>query len=254
MSEATRRALDWVEQGLVPDAVVRAGIRRLCEQRLREIAAGDCERAADATEAFVAAMDAANSRSCRTSRTSSTTRCPRASSVSRSGRRASTSAAWWPPGARTLDAAEAARARRDLRARRTGDGQRDPRARLRLGLAHAVDGARFRGSRITAVSNSSLAAHAHRVRGAPSWPAERGGGHGGRRTWLRRPRALRSHRVGRDVRAPAQLARDVRSRRAAGSSPADGSSCTCSCHRSTPYAFEDATRPTGWLVTSSPAA
>ena len=50
MSQATRRAINWVEQGLVPDAVVRAGIRRLCEQRLREIAADDCERAADATE------------------------------------------------------------------------------------------------------------------------------------------------------------------------------------------------------------
>ena len=59
MIQGSRRAIDWVEQGLVPDAVVRAGIRRLCEQRLREIQAGDCERAAIATEAFVATMDAA---------------------------------------------------------------------------------------------------------------------------------------------------------------------------------------------------
>ena len=59
MVQAARRAIDWVEQGLVPDAVVRAGIRRLCEQRLREIDAGHCERAATALEAFVARMDAA---------------------------------------------------------------------------------------------------------------------------------------------------------------------------------------------------
>src|SRR5688572_27124680 len=59
MQHGTRRAIDWVEQGLVPDAVVRAGIRRLCDQRLREIAAGDCDRTAAAAEAFVRAMGGA---------------------------------------------------------------------------------------------------------------------------------------------------------------------------------------------------
>jgi cyclopropane-fatty-acyl-phospholipid synthase len=38
----TRAALGWVEQRLVPDGVVRAGIRRLCEARLADIGAGDC--------------------------------------------------------------------------------------------------------------------------------------------------------------------------------------------------------------------
>ena len=56
MSQATRLAINWVEQGLVPDAVIRAGIRRLCEQRLSEIGAGDCESASLATEAFARAM------------------------------------------------------------------------------------------------------------------------------------------------------------------------------------------------------
>jgi len=41
MNQATRFAINWVEQGYVPDAVIRAGIRRLCEQRLAEIGAGD---------------------------------------------------------------------------------------------------------------------------------------------------------------------------------------------------------------------
>ena len=49
-------ALNWVERGLVPDPLVRAGIRRLCEQRLAEIRAGDAEAAAEITEAFVQAM------------------------------------------------------------------------------------------------------------------------------------------------------------------------------------------------------
>ena len=30
MSQATRQAIDWVERGRVPDALVRAATRRLC--------------------------------------------------------------------------------------------------------------------------------------------------------------------------------------------------------------------------------
>ena len=49
-------AINWTEQGLVPDAAVRAGIRRLLRQRLEEIRADDCEVASALTEAFVASM------------------------------------------------------------------------------------------------------------------------------------------------------------------------------------------------------
>ena len=60
MSHAAQLAINWIEQGLVPDAVVRAGIRRLCEQRLREISSHDCEAAAAAAEQFVRGMDASD--------------------------------------------------------------------------------------------------------------------------------------------------------------------------------------------------
>ena len=43
MKQAASLAIGWVEQGLVPDAMVRAGILRLSRQRLEEIAAGDAE-------------------------------------------------------------------------------------------------------------------------------------------------------------------------------------------------------------------
>ena len=56
MSRNASHALNWVERGLVPDPLVRAGIRRLCEQRLTEIRAGDAEAASETTEAFVRAM------------------------------------------------------------------------------------------------------------------------------------------------------------------------------------------------------
>ena len=57
----TNLAMSWTEQGLVPDAAIRAGIRRLLRQRKQQISAADAEAAAIATEAFIAAMDKAPS-------------------------------------------------------------------------------------------------------------------------------------------------------------------------------------------------
>ncbi len=49
--------LEWTEQGRVPDAMIRAGIRRLCRQRLRDIEAADLEASARRLSAFVREMD-----------------------------------------------------------------------------------------------------------------------------------------------------------------------------------------------------
>jgi cyclopropane-fatty-acyl-phospholipid synthase len=51
-----RRILDWVEQGRVPDAVVRAGIRSLLRRRLEQLHEGGPEAMAARSAAFVAAM------------------------------------------------------------------------------------------------------------------------------------------------------------------------------------------------------
>jgi cyclopropane-fatty-acyl-phospholipid synthase len=51
--------IGWVEQGLVPEPVVRAGIRRLVRTRLEEIHAGDAGAAARMTEEFAAQLYAA---------------------------------------------------------------------------------------------------------------------------------------------------------------------------------------------------
>ena len=56
MSTTTARAVGWVEQGLVPDRVVRLGIRRLLKERLAEVHDGDAEAAGRAGQAFVEAM------------------------------------------------------------------------------------------------------------------------------------------------------------------------------------------------------
>ena len=54
-----RRALEWAEQGRVPDFVVRHGIRALVRARLAELHLGNPVEAAALTERFVALMDAA---------------------------------------------------------------------------------------------------------------------------------------------------------------------------------------------------
>lgn len=57
MSSVTAKAVSWTETGLVPDSVIRAGIRRLLESKRREIHVGDIEFAADTVNRFVAMMD-----------------------------------------------------------------------------------------------------------------------------------------------------------------------------------------------------
>jgi len=57
MSAVTARAVSWTESGLVPDAVIRAGIRRLLESKRKEIHSGDEEFAANALNSFVAMMN-----------------------------------------------------------------------------------------------------------------------------------------------------------------------------------------------------
>jgi cyclopropane-fatty-acyl-phospholipid synthase len=57
-NKATSSVLAWTERGLVPDSVIRAGIRRLCRQRLIDIRANDVESAADHQEAFINRMNA----------------------------------------------------------------------------------------------------------------------------------------------------------------------------------------------------
>ena len=51
--------IGWAEMGLLPDRVIRAGIRRLNKRRLEEIRANDLERAAADLNEFVARMQTA---------------------------------------------------------------------------------------------------------------------------------------------------------------------------------------------------
>lgn len=57
MSAVLARAVGWTEMGLVPDTVIRAGIRRLLEAKRREIRATDLEYAAYELNQFVNMMN-----------------------------------------------------------------------------------------------------------------------------------------------------------------------------------------------------
>ena len=58
MNNAAARAIDWTEQGLVPDSVIRHGIKRLLKRRIAQLQADDCERMADYKAGFIQAMNA----------------------------------------------------------------------------------------------------------------------------------------------------------------------------------------------------
>lgn len=57
MSTVTAKALSWTEAGMVPDSVIRHGIRRLLDRKLTEIRAGDVAHASAVKNEFVAMMD-----------------------------------------------------------------------------------------------------------------------------------------------------------------------------------------------------
>lgn len=59
MGNVATRAIDWTEQGLVPDSVIRSGIRQLLKKRLAGLHTDDCEVMAKAKAGFIDEMNLA---------------------------------------------------------------------------------------------------------------------------------------------------------------------------------------------------
>lgn len=151
---AAGRAIGWVEQGLVPDAVVRAGIRRLVKQRLSEIRAADAGAAAELTETFVAAMRSAPVALLPARANEQHYEVPAAFFGAVLGAHRKYSSCWWPAGTATLDAAEAAALRATCEHAGLEDGQEVLELGCGWGSLSLWMAADFPKSRITAVSNS----------------------------------------------------------------------------------------------------
>ena len=147
-------AIAFTEKGVLPDRVVRAGIRRLLAARLEEIEAEDAEGSAARTEAFVAGLrdapialhpDKANEQHYEV---------PAAFFGEVLGARRKYSCAWWPHGVRELDRAESVALAETARRAGLVDGQRVLELGCGWGSLTLWMAQRYPGSRITAISNS----------------------------------------------------------------------------------------------------
>jgi cyclopropane-fatty-acyl-phospholipid synthase len=154
MSQATRLAINWVEQGLVPDTVIRAGIRRLCDQRLFEIGAGDCETGSIASEAFARAMEMSEIAPVPHLANTQHYEVPAGFFALALGPHRKYSSAWWPAGAENLEQAEAVALAATCEHADLADGQSILELGCGWGSLTLWMAANFPSSRITAVSNS----------------------------------------------------------------------------------------------------
>ncbi len=154
MSAVARLAINWVEHGFVPDPVVRTGVRRLCERRLRQIEADDAEASAIATERFVRSMDCAEIAQVPHRANEQHYEVPAEFFSLVLGPHRKYSCAWWPEGTKDLAAAEAA----SLAASCERAGLADGLTILELGCGWGSltlwMAQHYPASRITAVSNS----------------------------------------------------------------------------------------------------
>jgi len=155
MSNRTATAVHWVEQGLVPDRVVRLGIQRLLKARLAELHDDDAVATAALTEAFIADMAEAAIAPLPDKANEQHYELPAAFFAAVLGPRRKYSSCFWPDREATLDDAEAAAL--DATCQRAGlvDGQRILELGCGWGSLTLWMAERHPRSRITAISNSN---------------------------------------------------------------------------------------------------
>ena len=151
---ASRGLLGWAERGLLPDALIRHGIERLCAARLREERAGGLEGQALRFEQRIELLrnspiaihtDAANAQHYE---------LPPAFFESCLGKRLKYSCAFYPRGDETLDQAEEAMLELYAERAQLEDGQRILELGCGWGSLTLWMAERFPNARIEAVSNS----------------------------------------------------------------------------------------------------
>jgi cyclopropane-fatty-acyl-phospholipid synthase len=154
MSHATNLAINWVEQGLVPDSVIRAGIRRLLKTRLSEIDAGDAEAASARMEAFIRSMSVAEMAPLSQKANEQHYEVPAAFFLKVLGEHRKYSCCWWTDDADTLEEAEASALQATCARARLQNGQDILELGCGWGSLTLWMARQYPGSRITAVSNS----------------------------------------------------------------------------------------------------
>jgi len=147
-------AINWVEQGRVPDALVRAGIRRLLKERLEEIQADDAAVAADVADHFVTALRDAPVALVPEKANAQHYELPAGFFEQVLGVHRKYSSCYWPAGIETLDEAESTALAETCKRAGLADGQDILELGCGWGSLTLWMAAHFPASRITAVSNS----------------------------------------------------------------------------------------------------
>jgi cyclopropane-fatty-acyl-phospholipid synthase len=154
MNSVNNRAISWTEQGLVPDSVIRHGIRRLLRHRLQELPTQCCEQRATAELDFIKQMDSAEIAPAPAQANEQHYDVPAEFFKGILGSYMKYSCCYWPEGVATLDDAEQAA----LHATCEGAEIEDGMSILDLGCGWGSftlwTASRFPNSAVTAVSNS----------------------------------------------------------------------------------------------------
>ena len=156
---ATARAVGWVEQGLVPDRVVRLGIRRLLRERLAEMHSTDAEAAEEMNQAFIAQMRGAPIALLPDKANEQHYEVPAAFFARTLGPHRKYSSCYWGAGARTLGQAEADALRITCERAGLRDGQDILELGCGWGSLSLWMAEHYRQSQVTAVSNSRSQRH-----------------------------------------------------------------------------------------------
>ena len=154
MPDRTAVAVNWVEQGLVPDRVVRLGIRRLLKARLTELASGDAGATAERTQAFLDELALAPLALLPEKANEQHYEVPAAFFGAVLGAHRKYSCCLWSDGVATLAQAEAAALAATCERAGLADGQRVLELGCGWGSLTLWMAQRYPASRITALSNS----------------------------------------------------------------------------------------------------
>jgi len=147
-------ATSLAERGLLPDALIRFGIRRLCARRLREECAGDAAAVADRVRARIAELRSSPLAILTEAANEQHYELPPRFFELCLGRRLKYSSCLFPPGTGSLDEAEDAMLALYADRAELHDGQDVLELGCGWGSLTLWMAARFPRSRITAVSNS----------------------------------------------------------------------------------------------------
>ena len=148
-------AIRLAEAGLIPDVLLRAGIRRLCRERLAEETAGGPRRTRERQEAFIASMAQGPVAPVPEKANEQHYEVPAAFYEHCLGARRKYSSCVWPEGVDTLDAAEEAALEQTGERAGLAGGQRILELGCGWGSLTLWMGERYPDAHVTAVSNSA---------------------------------------------------------------------------------------------------